>query len=101
MSKRSKACDISPAVREAVYKRDKHSCIVCGRTQNIQVAHFISRGRGGLGIEENLGCMCLQHHYDFDNGKYHIEIGQIFEEYLKEHYPEWDKEKLIYKKWSF
>lgn len=99
-SKMSKACDISPKVRQEVIERDK-CCIICGRYTCLQVAHYISRARGGLGIPQNLGLMCVSCHGEYDNGKLHTEIKKAFSDYLKAHYPEWDEEKLIYKKWSF
>ena len=49
MSKRSKACDISPKVRQIVYDRDGGCCIICGK-QGIPNAHYISRAHGGLGV---------------------------------------------------
>ncbi len=100
-SKRSKACDISPAVRNEVLERDGCKCIICGEKHNLQIAHFISRARLGLGIAKNLGTMCIHCHYQYDNGKLHIEMKKAFEDYLKAHYPDWDEKELIYKKWSF
>ena len=99
MSKKSKACDISSKVRAEVVDRDGGRCIICGDRQ-IQIAHFVPRARGGLGIPQNLACMCYICHFQFDNGSYRKEIGKAFEGYLKERYPDWDKEKLIYTKWS-
>lgn len=99
-SKRSKACDISPTVRQEVVERDNCQCIVCGSNQYLQIAHYISRGRLGLGIPKNLGVMCIHCHMAFDNGKRHNEIKEIFQEYLKSHYPGWDEKDLVYKKWS-
>lgn len=98
MSKMSRACDISPKVRREVVERDG-GCIICGAKYNLQVAHYISRARGGLGIPQNLAVMCLRCHGEYDNGKHHTEIKNAFSEYLKAHYPEWDERNLIYKKW--
>lgn len=97
MSKVSKACDISPAVRQVVMERDGGCCIICGR-RPVQIAHYISRGRLGLGIPQNLGCLCVNCHFDYDNGKLHNEIKKLFKDYLKAHYEHWDEKKLIYKK---
>ncbi len=99
MSKRSKACDISPAVRDKVLKRDNYTCIICGRYE-VQIAHYISRARGGLGIPENLACLCPQCHHEYDNGKLHKEIKKALEDYLRQHYSEWDNKRLIYSKWE-
>lgn len=99
-SKLSKACDISPSVRKEVMKRDEEHCIVCGSYRNLQIAHFISRGRLGLGIPQNLGVMCLECHFQYDNGKFHREIENLFREHLKAHYEDWNEKDLVYKKWS-
>ena len=101
VSKRSKACDISPMVRNEVLKRDNCQCIICGEKHNLQIAHYISRGRLGLGIPQNLATMCVHCHFSYDNGKYHNEIKEAFEDYLKAHYDDWNEKELIYKKWSF
>lgn len=96
----AKACDISPKVRQEVIERDNHSCLICGTYYGLQIAHYISRGRGGLGIPQNLGCLCVRCHGEYDNGKYHREIKIAFKDYLKAQYPDWDESKLIYSKWS-
>lgn len=98
-SKRSKACDISPAVRKEVLERDNHQCIICGSYHNLQIAHFISRGRLGLGIAKNLGVMCVGCHFQYDNGKSHKEIEKLFRDHLKAHYKDWNEKELIYSKW--
>ena len=100
MSKISKACDISPKVRAEVMKRDGEQCIICGWQNGLQIAHYISRGRLGLGTPQNLGVMCVHCHQSYDNGKYHNEIKKLFEEHLKTHYEEWNEKDLIYNKWS-
>jgi 5-methylcytosine-specific restriction endonuclease McrA len=98
-SKVSKACDISPSVRKEVLERDDCQCIVCGSNQNLQIAHFISRGRLGLGIPQNLGVMCVGCHVSYDNGKMRREIEKLFREYLMAHYEDWNEKDLIYSKW--
>jgi 5-methylcytosine-specific restriction endonuclease McrA len=98
-SKLSKACDISSKVRQEVMDRDGGKCIICGSYNGIQIAHYISRARLGLGIAKNLGAMCLHCHREYDNGKYHNEIKELFKEHLKVHYPDWDEKELIYSKW--
>ena len=99
MSKRSKACDISPSVRREVMERDGGMCIICGTAQGIQIAHYISRARLGLGIPQNLACMCLKCHFEYDNGKLHHEIKNAFKGHLKAKYDGWDETSLTYKKW--
>ena len=95
----AKACAISSKVRQEVLERDDHRCIICGEYR-VQIAHYISRARAGLGIPQNLGCLCVRCHTEYDNGKYHKEIKNAFKDYLKAHYPDWDESKLTYSKWS-
>lgn len=99
MTSMAKACAISSKVRQEVLDRDNHACIICGEYQ-VQIAHYVSRGRGGLGTTpQNLACLCVRCHGEYDNGKYHHEIKNAFKDYLKAHYPDWDESKLIYSKW--
>lgn len=100
-SKRSRACDISPKVRKEVLERDNFQCIICGSNYGLQIAHYISRARGGLGNARNLATMCISCHFQMDNGKYHKELQKAVREHLKAHYPDWNETDLIYKKWGF
>lgn len=99
MSKISKACDISPSVRAEVMKRDRNQCIICGSPRNLQVAHYISRGRLGLGIPQNLAILCAECHREYDNGKLHSQIQNALREHFMTHYPQWDEKNLTYSKW--
>lgn len=99
MSKRSKACDITKKVKDIVWERDEHKCIICGSYQAMPNAHYIARSHGGLGIPQNIVTLCLQCHFDYDNGKYHKEYKKLIQSHLKAIYgDEWNEEKLIYKK---
>lgn len=98
-SKRSKACDISPKVRREVMERDGHKCIICGSTNNLQVAHYVSRARLGLGIPQNLAVMCGVCHFEMDNGKSHRELQKLVREHLQGSYEDWNEKDLIYSKW--
>ena len=100
-SKRSNACDISPKVRKEVLERDNHQCIICGTNQNLQIAHYVSRARLGLGVPQNLATMCASCHFQMDNGKFHKELQKAVREHLTAHYDDWNEKNLIYKKWSF
>lgn len=100
-SKRSRACDITPKVRNEVLKRDNFQCVICGEKNNLQIAHYISRARLGLGIPQNLATMCVSCHFNYDNGKYHKEIKNLVQGHLKAYYEGWNEKDLIYKKWSF
>lgn len=98
MHKSTRKTDISPKVRQEVYERDNHRCILCGNP-NVQVAHYIPRSRLGLGIAENLVCLCVVCHFETDNGKNTKQYQKKIETYLKGKYKGWNKQNLAYKKW--
>jgi len=102
MSKRSRACDITQSVKEIVWLRDNQSCIFCGRwvPVNCANAHFIKRSQGGLGIPQNIVTACPECHYKEDFGQDTKLYEKRMEDYLKSQYGDnWNKEKLIYKKY--
>ena len=99
MSKASKACDISPSVRKEVMERDEGRCFICGSMYGIQIAHYISRARMGLGTPRNLACMCYLCHGEMDNGKFHKEYQSLLKMHLQSKYDDWDESQLTYKKW--
>lgn len=98
MHKRTKLCSITPKVRQAVERRDNGLCIFCKRPGRGE-AHFISRAQGGLGVEENILTVCRECHNAMDNSTRREIMLKIAEAYLREHYPFWNKEDLIYKKY--
>lgn len=98
MSKISKACDISPKVRKDVLERDDHRCVLCGKNKDLQIAHFIPRSKLGIGIPQNLVVLCTQCHFNYDDGYKCKYIKNFIESYLKAHYPDWNKQKIIYGK---
>lgn len=100
-SKRAKACDITKKVKDIVWERDNHQCIICSSSQAMPNSHFIRRSQGGLGIEENIVTMCLRCHNMYDQGTDRRAIEAYIENYLKSKYSDWDRKKLIYKKWDF
>ena len=105
-TKRSKATDIPMSVKKKVWERDNGRCVVCGNNYNVMPnAHYISRAKGGLGIEQNIVTLCTdlticKCHSKFDNGtkQEKEKIGKIIREYLKAHYEDWNEENLYYKK---
>lgn len=105
-TKRSKATDISMAVKKKVWERDNGRCVVCGNNYNVMPnAHYISRTKGGLGIEQNVVTLCTEltenkchRKYDFGTKEERELIGSIIREYLKSKYENWNEEDLIYKK---
>lgn len=100
-TKRAKACDIPRTVKEAVWERDGGRCIICRSNRAMPNSHFIRRSQGGLGIEENIVTMCQSCHSMYDQYIDRENMEAYIENYLRSHYPNWDREKLVYKKWSF
>lgn len=100
-SKRAKACNISADVKRKVMLRDKGKCVICGQS-GIPNSHYIRRSKGGIGIEQNIVCMCMECHNAYDNGKDEKIVKMIHDktrEYLKRQYGEsWKEEDLYYKK---
>ena len=97
-SKRSKACNISQKVKEAVWERDGHRCIYCGTSKSMPNAHFISRAKGGLGIEQNIVTLCQNCHYNYDMTDLRSHYKEYIKNYLMSKYPDWKEEDLIYRK---
>ena len=98
MHRRTKALQISPHVKKIVYERDGGLCIFC-KGRGDPVCHFVSRGQGGLGIEENIICACAECHRMMDQTTNRDRMKSIAREYLKSKYPNWNEEELYYKKW--
>ena len=104
MHDKTKACRISKATKEKVYLRDGCHCLLCGRWVSVEnaSAHFISRARGGLGIEENILTLCHECHYSYDNANVETTRKQkeeYFRNYLKSKYSGWNEGNLTYDKW--
>ncbi len=109
MKTRTKSLGITIAVKEAVAERDSFDghpcCLLCGAPAPVNNllafsnAHYISRAQGGLGVEENIVTLCPDCHINrYDQGAEREQIRAFLRNYLKEHYPEWDEEKLVYQK---
>ena len=101
MHKITKACDIPPKVKEAVWERDKHLCIICGSPYAMPNAHFIPRSHGGLGIEENIFTACQECHDRYDKSIERKDIAAFIEKYMVKKYPCWNKEMLVYRKYEW
>ena len=100
--KQTKATEIPQKVKETVWERDKHKCIFCHKQVPLECAccHFIPRSLGGLGIPENIYTGCSDCHREQDNGLNTKEYDLKVENHLKGIYgANWDKSKLIYKKY--
>lgn len=108
MRKDTKARDFDRAAKVAISERDSVDgwpcCINCGQPAPPEAptafsnAHFISRAQGGLGIEENGLTLCPECHRRYDQTTEREALRKCFREYLKECYPEWEEEKLYYRK---
>lgn len=100
-SKRAKACAISTKTKKIIYERDDGLCVFCKRV-GLPEAHYIPRSKGGLGIEQNVVTLCRACHTRFDQGSIDDRklIGEKIREHLKEHYPDWNEEDLVYKKYG-
>lgn len=103
---RAKACDIPKRVKDAVWERDGHRCIICGSPIAMPNAHYKSRAKGGLGIEQNIVTLCTNfsenkchYKYDFGTKEEKEEIEEKIREYLQGCYPDWDEEELVYNRW--
>ena len=100
--------DIPPKVRAEVYERDSFDgracCVYCGNPNDIQIAHYISRGRGGLGIPKNLVCLCTDCHRAMDSGsniKRMRELKTFVRAYLRTMYwPDWTEKDLVKSRWD-
>ena len=105
-TKRSKATDISSKVKQRVWERDNGCCVICGNNYNVMPnAHYISRSKGGLGIEQNIFTACTRLtendcHYKFDNGtkEEKARLKKIVKTYFINIYPNWNEKDLYYKK---
>ena len=104
----TKAKNIPAAVKQAVAQRDSVEdypcCINCGRPAPperptaFSCAHFVSRAQGGLGIEENIVTLCPECHRRYDQTTAREKMRNFLREHLKSKYPDWDEEKLYYRK---
>ena len=100
-TKRTKELAIPKKVKLAVWERDNHKCIFCHKEVewNYANSHFIKRSQGGLGIEENILTNCRECHRLFDDSIERQEWRMEYaEKYLRSKYPNWNKNKLVYKK---
>lgn len=97
--RQTKATDISPAVKKAVWERDCECCIICGSIYAAPEAHYIPRSAGGLGVEQNIVTLCRGCHDLFHQGVEWVKLA--VHDYLKAHYPGWDEKELYYKKFKF
>lgn len=98
-SSRSKACDIPPAVKKAVWERDHHRCVLCLSPNGIPNAHFIPRSQGGLGVERNILTLCPNCHRAYDQTTQRKYLQVELRAYLQDKYKDWNEDELIFKGW--
>lgn len=100
---------IPAKVKQAVAIRDEVDgcpcCLICGTPAPpsaytaFSCAHYIPRSAGGLGnVEENVVTLCPRCHSMYDQGIDRKNTKIFLANYLKSKYPDWDENKLIYKK---
>ena len=114
MAKYTELLKFNKGTREEIYIRERGQCFFCQKQYHMEstssigyqikdIMHFIPKSSLGLGIEENGVLGCRYHHSLLDNGSKGLrnEMLDMMEEYLKRIYEDWDKEKLVYRKWNF
>ena len=97
-SKRTIACDITPEVRQTVLERDYRHCAYCGDVGRLDIAHYVSRAKGGLGIEQNLVTLCRLCHHNTDQTTKRKHYLDFMKAYLDVRYPDFNHEDRFYKK---
>ena len=95
-SKRAKALQISVQTKQTVYERDAGRCVTCGNGNGIPNSHYIPRSSGGLGIEQNIVCQCIDCHnkVHFVNQEVADEMLYIMKLHLQSKYDNWNEDDL-------
>lgn len=112
-STQAKARDFSEKTRKEIYERDG-GCIFCQMGYHMEdikglggtifsVMHYISKSRNGLGLARNGAVGCQIHHDMMDNGRLgrRDEMLELYADYMRQQYEDWDESQLTYNKWSF
>jgi 5-methylcytosine-specific restriction endonuclease McrA len=104
MTKRTKALNATPKVRELVYERDSYDgypyCPICGKPGRHDIAHYIAKSQSGLAVPKNLINLCRECHELFDHGRpeeRRVKKAKIAT-YLQSIYPNWNESELKYRK---
>ena len=106
MKKETKYKAFSKSVKEAAAGRDAIDgwpcCIYCGAPApdylSYSNAHFVGRGQGGLGVEENCLTLCPGCHMRYDQSEEREEMREFFGLYLAKKYPHWKPKNLFYRR---
>ena len=101
MHRLTKATEIPPAVKSVVWRRDGGRCVICGSINAGPHCHFVRRSQLGMGIEENIWTGCEKCHREFDSEATDGDLHQYVENYLKDKYADWNKDKLVYHKYDW
>ncbi len=112
-STQAKARDFSEKARKEIYERDG-GCIFCQMGYHMEdikglggtifsVMHYIPKSRNGLGIAKNGAVGCQIHHDMMDNGRLgrRDEMLELYADYMRQQYEDWDESQLTYNKWAF
>jgi len=97
-SKRSLATKITPDVRMDVKVRDRNVCIVCGSSSLIELHHLIEKSRLGMGVVNNLMCLCKLHRRQLHDGNAYVKA--LVRDYMNTLYPEVTDNERKYRKWE-
>jgi len=80
--------DFDESMREAVKKRDKYRCVVCGLGEKdgveLQVDHITPRSKGGKAVIDNAQTLCGSHNYR-KNKLSQLELGDRMFRRLRSH----------------
>lgn len=98
MHQMTKATAIPKNVKEIVFDRDDHRCILCRSPQGVPNAHIIRRSQGGMGVERNIVTLCPCCHREFDEGRDGKQMYEEIVQYIKQFYPDWSRDQVIYTK---
>lgn len=115
MHRQTKATSIPASVKARVSLRDcsgghPDTCIICG-APGAPVCHCVRRSQGGMGIEQNIVCMCNECHFSHDEGLFmsrlrplgfetQQDVQEYVKDYLRGHYPGWTPESVKYHKYK-
>ena len=99
MHRQTRATDIPPEVKRAVWERDGRCCVLCGSPYAAPNAHVAARSHGGLGIEENIVTLCPVCHERYDNGRERPYLREELLRYLRDRYPGWTESRVVYQKY--
>lgn len=102
----TKARAFTKAAKMAIAQRDEFDCwpccIYCGKPAPSYLgysnAHYIGRAQGGLGIPENGLTLCPECHRRYDQTTEREPMRAYFRDYLMQNYPDWDEQKLYWRK---